>query len=448
MAQPRPGRGAGEEPSPRWAFAGFAVGGGLLLWAFKLISDHWFWPVALSFLLIGGYGFFFLWDRHAKRPSFDHAGDNLYYVGFLYTLISLAVSLFRFTGDGYTEGIVQGFGVALSSTVFGLIGRVLMSQPALDGPAVAEARSRQDLVAAHRELRAQMDYSIEDYKRFREDLRELWRSSEKANVAASEKLQALAGEAGRLDEIHGLGSRLEAAAEDAVRGMSERQEALAVRLEETASTALREIASQQETILAAVAARQDESAVRLEEAAASVARAITGQGEVLGAAAAALSTAVDESLKSFRALDFGREVGDRVLDPAAVHLRELIDGFQPLVAGLATTQKKQDQAVEGNREVVRRLERVLARNQGLAGGYQATAASLAQAAEVLASLPPRFEEQTERSEAALRRVTAVERSLRAVNAGLGSASASVEDIAARLETARRRGLFARLFGRS
>ena len=445
---PGPRRGGDRNPNPREAFLAFAAGGGLLLLLLKLATSHWFPPVALSLILIVGYGFL-LWDRDLKGPKFDHAGDNLYYVGFLYTLISLAVSLYlyRFTGDGYTDDIVQGFGVALSSTVFGLTGRVLVNQPDLDEPVAVEARSRQDLVKAHRELRAQMDYAIEDYKRFREELRELWRSSEKANVAASEKLQALAADAGRLDEIQGLGSRLEAAGEEAARQMAERQEALAAKLEETASTAIGEIAAGQEKIFAAVAARHHETAIQQEEAAGSMVKAVAGQREAFEAAAAALGGAVDQSLKGFREMDFGHEITDRVLDPAAARLRQLVDGFEPLVENLASTQKMQDQAVEANHKVVSELAQVLARNRELAGGYQAAADSLAQTADILASLPERLEQQSARSEAALREVTAVNRSLREVNAGLDSASASVEDIAERLQSERRRRPLARLFGR-
>lgn len=446
MAGPKRGRDVGEGLSPRWGFLSFAGGGSLVLVLVKATWSHWFPPVVLSFLLIVLYGLL-VWDWDAKRPRFDHAGDNLYYVGFLYTLVSLAVSLFRFTGDDYADDIVQGFGVALSSTVFGLIGRVLVNQPDLDEPVAVEARSRQDLVKAHRELRAQMDYAIEDYKRFREELRELWKSSEKANVAASEKLQALAVDAGRLDEIHGLGSRLEAAGEDAARRMAERQEAFAAKLEEAASTAIVEIGAGHERILAAVAARHDESATRQEEAAGSMAKMIAGQREAFEAAAVALGGAVDQSLKGFREMDFGREVTDRVLDPAAARLRQLVDGFEPLVENLASIQKKQDQTAEANLKIVRESAQLLARNEDLAGGYRGTADSLAKTADVLASLPERLEQQSARSEATLREVAALNRSLREINADLDTASASVGAIAERLESERRRGLLARLFGR-
>ncbi len=77
-------RGGDQDLSPRAAFLWFAVGGGLLLLLLKLATSHWLPPVALSLILIGAYGFV-LWDREFKGPKFEHAGDNLYYVGFLYT---------------------------------------------------------------------------------------------------------------------------------------------------------------------------------------------------------------------------------------------------------------------------------------------------------------------------------------------------------------------------
>ena len=60
------------------------------------------------------------------------AGDNLYYLGLLYTLVSLAISLFEFTPkDENIESItpiITNFGVAIFSTIFGIAGRVVFHQ--------------------------------------------------------------------------------------------------------------------------------------------------------------------------------------------------------------------------------------------------------------------------------------------------------------------------------
>jgi hypothetical protein len=58
----------------------------------------------------------------------DQAGDNIYYLGFLYTLTSLGVSLWQFSVNDGAEGIVTNFGVAIASTILGVALRVVFNQ--------------------------------------------------------------------------------------------------------------------------------------------------------------------------------------------------------------------------------------------------------------------------------------------------------------------------------
>lgn len=420
----------------------------------KLVTSHWFPPILLSLLLIVAYGFFFLWDRELRGPRFEHAGDNLYYVGFLYTLISLAVSLYRFTSDGYTEDIVQGFGVALSSTVFGLIGRVYVNQSSGAEPARVEAAARQRLVVAHRELRAEMDYAIADYKRFREDLGELRESVERAKgvtAAAAAESKALADEAARLEDLRGLGSRLDKAAEGALGRFAERQEELAVHMKEEAMATLRNMASQQEAlsegmvktqrdVMDRVAARLNDAAASLDGSAASMARTISSAEHQIAAEASALRSTMDRSLESFRTADFEREVSARVLDPAEVRLRQLIDGFQPLVESLGSTQEGQERTVAESRRILQQLSRAFAQIEDLAGRYQGAADSLARAASTLESVPEQLERQSARSEAVVREAAATGERLRQISGALESAGASLAAVA-ESSSKRKRGIF-------
>ncbi|MXX75989.1 MAG: hypothetical protein F4210_12705 [Holophagales bacterium] len=435
-------RGRDRDLNPRAAFLLFAGGGGLLLGLLKLATSSWLPPVALSLFLIVAYGFV-LWDRELKGPKFEHAGDNLYYVGFLYTLISLVVSLYRFTSDGY-EDIVAGFGVALSSTVVGLIGRVVVNQSFAAEPAQVEAAARRNLVDAHRALRREMDYSIEDYRRFREDLGELRESVERAKGVAAAESKALADETARLEDLRGLGSRLEKAAEGAIGKIAERQDELAVHMKEEAMTTFRNVASQQEGLSEGMAAAQrdvlDRVAARLDEAASSLARTIETKEQEIEAQASALRSAVDRSLESFRAADFEREVATRVLDPAEIRLRQLIDGIQPLVESLGSTQAGQERAVAETGRTLQQLSRAFAQNEDLAGRYRDAADSLAKAASALESLPEQFERQSARSETVAREAAATGEHLRRIGDTLESASASLAS-AAESSSKRRRGLF-------
>lgn len=442
MAPPGTRRSGREDgANRRLVFAAFTLGGGV---AILIVKSIWAWlAVVLSFGLILWYGLL-LWDRTEKRPRFDHAGDNLYYVGFLYTLFSLAHSLYRFTADGDTGDIVTGFGLALSSTVFGLVGRVIVNQPADDEPGGTEARSRAELARAHRELRAEMDYAIADYKRFREDLGELRESVERAKGVTFAESKALADEAAKLEDVRGLASRLDKAAEGAIGKMAERQEEMAVQMKDEAMATLRNVATQQEALSDGMAKAQREAldrvAARLDEAASSLARTIETKEREIEAQASALESAVDRSLESFRAADFEREVAARVLDPAEIRLRQLIEEIQPLVESLGSTQAGQERAVAETGRTLQQLSRAFAQNEDLAGRYRDAADSLATAASALESLPEQFERQSARSETVAREAAATGERLRRIGDTLESASASLAS-AAESSSKRRRGLF-------
>ncbi len=70
--------------------------------------------------------------RHRKHQSeLDIVGDNLYYLGFLYTLVSLAMSLFEFSSNDEAvetiAPIITNFGIAIFSTIFGIAFRVFFN---------------------------------------------------------------------------------------------------------------------------------------------------------------------------------------------------------------------------------------------------------------------------------------------------------------------------------
>lgn len=66
------------------------------------------------------------------RLRSDQAGDNCYYLGLLFTLTSLAYAIFTFDPADTATTIVQGFGVALATTIVGLVLRVYFSQSRVD----------------------------------------------------------------------------------------------------------------------------------------------------------------------------------------------------------------------------------------------------------------------------------------------------------------------------
>src|SRR5688572_15578865 len=100
------------------------------------------------------------------RVRLDQAGDNAYYLGLLFTLISMAVTLYEFRGTALGEAgaparsgveqIIANFGVALASTIAGIFLRVLLHQMRVD-PADVEGMTRIELGNASKRVKAQLD---------------------------------------------------------------------------------------------------------------------------------------------------------------------------------------------------------------------------------------------------------------------------------------------------
>jgi hypothetical protein len=95
-------------------------------------------------------------------------GDNSYYLGFLFTLASLSVTLYKIRDISANEIdliplVISGFGVALSSTIAGVFLRVFLLQ--LRPDIVARDReARRDLAAGARDLREAMAHASRQLK--------------------------------------------------------------------------------------------------------------------------------------------------------------------------------------------------------------------------------------------------------------------------------------------
>jgi ElaB/YqjD/DUF883 family membrane-anchored ribosome-binding protein len=96
----------------------------------------------------------------------DQSGDNLYYMGFLFTLTSLAVSLYQFSSEGSAEQIVQNFGIAIGSTIAGITLRIFFNQMRRD-PVEVEHTARLELANASRKVRRELDSTVIEFGSFR-----------------------------------------------------------------------------------------------------------------------------------------------------------------------------------------------------------------------------------------------------------------------------------------
>ncbi|QOZ51521.1 hypothetical protein XH90_09115 [Bradyrhizobium sp. CCBAU 53338] len=117
----------------------------------------------------------------------DQSGDNLYYMGFLFTLTSLAVSLYQFSANGSAEQIVQNFGIAIASTIAGIALRIFFNQMRRD-PIEVEAAARMELADASRKVRRELDSTVLEFAYFR-------RAAQQSITDAMEEMKGILGEA-------------------------------------------------------------------------------------------------------------------------------------------------------------------------------------------------------------------------------------------------------------
>ena len=99
----------------------------------------------------------------------DQLGDNCYYLGFLYTLLSLSVSLWSLptaADNNAIEMILTNFGIAILSTFAGITLRVILNQFRFDPEEIEEA-SRIELSEATKRVRNELDGSIKEIQNFR-----------------------------------------------------------------------------------------------------------------------------------------------------------------------------------------------------------------------------------------------------------------------------------------
>lgn len=140
----------------------FLVGGSAAIVALKLSPVPIEYRIAIPIALIAAYAILTI-SRTRFRLRYDQAGDNCYYMGFIFTLVSLGVALYQIRHDTSAQefgiGVVRDFGLALSTTVAGIICRVSLTQLREDPHDIEEA-TRRELIEYSRALSGQMQASV------------------------------------------------------------------------------------------------------------------------------------------------------------------------------------------------------------------------------------------------------------------------------------------------
>jgi hypothetical protein len=221
----------------RWGFLSFALGGAAFILLLKLINAN------TVFVAVGAAALMVIYAIVVQRSGSgrlrsDQAGDNCYYLGLVYTLISLAYAIFTFDPAETATTIVQGFGIALSTTILGLVLRVFFHQSRPD-LVQTEDTARIELAEAAGRLKAELSSVVVGFNDFgrqtRQSLEELSaevvRSLSAVREASDLAIREASAEAGaelaeQKAEALGKAKRLSAASEKVVAGIERQAEVL------------------------------------------------------------------------------------------------------------------------------------------------------------------------------------------------------------------------------
>ncbi len=163
-------------------------------------------------LLMLGYAAMIVFARGLRLRS-DQTGDNFYYMGFIFTLVSLGASLYQYSTGGGIEDIIRNFGVAVASTIGGIILRIMFNQVRRD-PIEFEAASRLDLAEASRKVRRELDgvqYEVAHLRRSSQQMAQETFDETRTQLVALGKAAAEAVEAIRasaVSEVEGTAAQI------------------------------------------------------------------------------------------------------------------------------------------------------------------------------------------------------------------------------------------------
>jgi len=156
------------------------------------------------------------------KVRLDQAGDNAYYLGLLFTLVSMAFALYEFSGaqtgpDAATSSakqIIGNFGIALGTTIAGIFLRVVLHQMRID-PADVEQMTRLELSEASSKVRATLEALSIDTARLLDEMQQ--RATDQVQRSIEVGAKALTELASRAaDSIAQLSENTAAAHNDAL----------------------------------------------------------------------------------------------------------------------------------------------------------------------------------------------------------------------------------------
>ena len=221
---------------PKFFFLGVAITGSLLIWLVKALGDAQSGVIQLTVVVIPVSLILIYCIVASRSPVFhlreEQIGDNAYYLGFLFTLSSLAYALWSFQqGSKEATDIISSFGVALWSTIFGIALRVYFAQLRQD-PDDVEKDARAKIAETANVLSVELNQATVSFNSYRRNLQQsveeaFVSTTERVNEALSESIQQFSATTsamsaqiqGTFDEFTGQAKKLNAASAKTVQAL-------------------------------------------------------------------------------------------------------------------------------------------------------------------------------------------------------------------------------------
>ena len=424
-----------------WFFILFAIGVFSILTMkaiFKFESQALITVVPCTYMLLYAA---LMWDFDEWHPRPDAIGDNLYYLGFLYTLTSLAHSLYRFSAsETDTEIIVTNFGIAIATTILGMALRILLGRPSIDEPAALEAEARLDLAAAARKLRSELNYTVdtfretleEDLKSIRDGVETFHRQMEADFNSFRERLAKDLENTSTINAktVNSLTSLLRAIGqiEDGMLKSTGSLIARAQKLEQSASklTEFEEAAGRLESRVKDAVEAFAQHSIVLSEGANEIRESLQSHAEQVRAinVRQALHDAIEPASKDMRA----------AVEPASSELRAAAAEFKGLLDGLRQADVVRERVLERSEEATAALRETLDSQHELTGSFLEALRNSRDIAGSIETLGKPLSQFSESTREAARRITSARDELsesaeriRVVNEDLKSASRALRD---------------------
>ncbi|MBX5195726.1 hypothetical protein HJB82_10360 [Rhizobium sp. NZLR10] len=310
------------ERLPLWLYSTLTIGGMIFIMTAKTLEWNTWIVTLVPITLMMSYFAACAGILKGLRLHNEQAGDNLYYMGFLYTLTSLGASLFRFSAGASVDDIVQNFGVAVSSTIVGVTLRIFFNQMRHD-PLDVDRTVRHELTEMTRRVKSELNSSAREFSSYRRISAQM----------LSEGFEEIARQAERNGEA--ILKSIEAMTKDAIRPIQEAAERLSA-IVETSNRIVEERAKANVDMADAALARLDATASRLAE----IVTAFGGQVETTGQRLSGMRLPEEViKLELQPVLAAVSELGQlqtRRLDEAAsqnaVHTERLKEALTPLLA--------------------------------------------------------------------------------------------------------------------